>query len=127
VIRFHARSGIITGRLTARLSPGDSLARYCVYHGPPCDMGGMPVGLRTISLDSVLRLEVARGSRWRRGGIIGGVIGAAAGGGFGSFAAGMCEGSDCPGQTSGIVLGGVFGALFFGSIGALIGSAFPRW
>ncbi|MBL0178962.1 MAG: hypothetical protein IPP98_07550 [Gemmatimonadetes bacterium] len=84
--------------------------------------------MRTIPVSDLRRLDVSTGSHWRRGGLIGGVIGAAMGVVGTAFAVSMCDTADCASNRDTIViLGGISSGLTFGALGALWGSAFPRW
>ena len=124
LIRMHTATGPVVGRLTAGLAPSDSVVRFCTYPGPPCDRQGGVAGMRTLSRDLISHIELSRGTKSKRGAVIGGVIGALAGGGLGSFGAAMCG---CRSQTAGIVSGGFAFGLIFAGIGGLLGSGFPRW
>lgn len=129
-VRMHTATGIITGRLTARFHQTDDTLRYCRYPGPPCLGTEDSVAMRTIAAATLQRLEVSPGSHWRRGAVIGGVFGAIMGGVSTAFLISFCEGSECGSKRSrdlAVVLGGLSGGLTFGALGALWGSAFPRW
>ena len=78
--------------------------------------------MRTLPVATVLRLEVTRGSQWRRGALIGGVLGGVSG----TLLTGVAC-SECSFQSNDWILLGLINGLFFGGVGALVGSAFPRW
>jgi hypothetical protein len=127
MVRMHTATGMIQGRLTTPFRATDPTLTYCRYPGPPCVGPEDSLAIRTISVSALTRLEQSPGSHWRRGAIIGGAFGAIAGGLTMSFLLAMCE-YDCPNQKAPlIVLGGLVNGVAFGGIGALWGSAFPRW
>jgi len=127
MVRMHTATGMVQGRLTAPFRATDPTLTYCRYPGPPCVGREDSAAVRTISVSALTRLEQSPGSHWRRGATIGGAVGAILGGLAMSFALGMCE-YDCPDQKGPlIVLGGLVNGVAFGGLGALWGSAFPRW
>lgn len=124
---MHTATGMVQGRLTAPFHSTDATLSYCRYPGTPCVGREDSLAIRTISVSALTRLEQSPGSHWRRGAIIGGAVGAILGGLAMSFVLAMCE-YDCPNQKAPlIVLGGMVNAVAFGAVGALWGSAFPRW
>ena len=83
--------------------------------------------MRTMPVAAVLRLEVSQGSLWGRGALIGGVLGAVTGGFATAFLLSFRECTRCESKTPIIVAGAVSNGLFWGGLGALWGSAFPKW
>ena len=80
LVRIRLDSGTaIRGRLLATFVPGTSQLQLCLYPGRACTGAADPRG-HTIETRVVGRLEVAAGSRWRTGAVIGAVLGIAAGG-----------------------------------------------
>ena len=84
--------------------------------------------MRPLPVSDLLRRDVSTGSHWRRGALIGGVLGAAMGVLGTAFLVSMCDTADCASNRDTIVLlGGISSGLTIGALGALWGSAFPRW
>ncbi len=122
LVRMHTTHSIVIGRLTARFLNTDAALRYCRYPGPPCLGIEDSAAMRTMPAPTVLRLDVSRGSQWPRGALIGGVLGGV-GGALMTGAA--C--SECSFKTGDFILLGIVNGIFWGGVGALVGSAFPRW
>jgi hypothetical protein len=84
--------------------------------------------------DAVRRIPVpAIDTLWTRGRatttglIVGGITGAVLGGMAGALGSALCE-YDCSNDDTGAVLaGGVIGAALVGGLGAVVGSAIPKW
>ncbi len=127
MVRMYTSTSRITGRLTARFQSTDTVLHYCRYPGPPCLGIEDSSARRALSTATLLRLEVSRGSQWRRGAIIGGVLGAATGAVATSFLLGFRECIRCSPKTPIVVAGAISSGLFWGGLGALWGSAFPKW
>ena len=124
LVRIHTAHSVVLGRLTSRFQVADAALHYCRYPGPPCLGINDSAAVRTMPTTALLRLEVPRGSHWRRGALVGGVFGVGTGylllRGFGCA---DCSPVSTPRAVAGVVLSG----LMWGGIGALVGSAFPRW
>lgn len=127
MVRMHTTHSIVLGRLTARFQNTDAALHYCRYPGPPCLGAEDSAAVRTMPVATVLRLEVSQGSAWRRGAVIGGVLGAVTGGLATAYVLGFRECTRCESKTPIIVAGAISNGLFWGGLGALWGSAFPRW
>jgi|CXWL01.1.fsa_nt_gi hypothetical protein len=128
MVRMYTATTMIQGRLLAPFGRNDSALRYCRFPGRPCVGIEDSAAMRTIPVTALRRLDVSNGSHWRRGALIGGVIGAAMGVVGTAFVVSMCDTSDCASHRNTIVmLGGISSGLTFGALGALWGSAFPRW
>ncbi len=128
MVRMYTSTSRITGRLTARFQGTDTVLHYCRYPGPPCLGVEDSSAIRALSAATLLRLEVSRGSQWRRGAIIGGVLGAATGAIVTSFLLSFRECYPrCSPKTPIVVAGAISNGLFWGGLGALWGSAFPKW
>jgi hypothetical protein len=123
LVRMHTTHSIVIGRLTSRYQRTDAILHYCRYPGPPCLSIEDSAAMRTIPAATLLRFEVSQGSQWPRGALIGGVLGAVTG----AYVATEIPCTKCSSKAEGVVLVGVFNGLLWGGIGAVIGSAFPRW
>ena len=122
LVRMHTTHSLVLGRLTSRFQQSDATLHYCRYPGPPCLGIEDSAAIRTMPTTALLRLEVPRGSQWRRGALIGGVFGL----GTGYLPARGFACAECsPSPTA--VLGAFVNGFMWGGIGALVGSAFPRW
>ncbi|HET9133392.1 MAG TPA: hypothetical protein VFN90_03730 [Gemmatimonadales bacterium] len=126
VVRLHTPTGKLVGRLTSPFRNTDPVVHFCRYPGPPCQSAYDSTGIRAVDTAALLRVEVSRGSRWQKGATIGGFAGGMLGGLFGLFLQGFCE-FECPSRSEAIVVGMASGAVFWGAIGAIWGSGFPRW
>ncbi len=125
VIRAWMGDTELRGRLLQPLRPGADSVRYCRFPGPPCDLNPHPSQLGWLRPADLDHLHRQVGTRAVRGAVIGGVGMFALGLIGGLTLNGLCE-FDCPSGTE-IVLGSIIvGGLTGGSLGALIGSAFPR-
>lgn len=128
MVRMYTATTMIEGRLLARFDRNDPSLRYCRFPGRPCLGIEDTAAMRTMPVTELRRLEIATGSHWRRGATIGGVVGGVLGALSTAFAISFCESAHCAdNRASIIVLGGMSGGLTFGALGALWGSAFPRW
>lgn len=123
LVRMRTTNSVAIGRLTSPYQRTDAILHYCRYPGPPCVGIEDSAAVRTMSAATLLRLEVSQGSQWRRGALIGGVLGAVTG----AYVATMIPCTKCSSKSEGVVLLGVFNGLLWGGIGAVVGSAFPRW
>lgn len=122
LVRMHTTNSVVLGRLTARYQRPDAILHYCRYPGPPCLGIDDSAAVRTIPAATLLRLEVSQGSQWPRGALIGGVLGGVGGA---LFTGAAC--SECSFKTGDFILLGIINGIFWGGVGALVGSAFPRW
>ena len=128
MVRMYTATTMIEGRLLAPYGKHDSALYYCRFPGRPCLGIEDSAAMRTIPVSDLRRLDVSTGSHWRRGALIGGVLGAAMGVLGTAFLVSMCDTADCASNRDTIVLlGGISSGLTFGALGALWGSAFPRW
>ena len=127
MVRMQTTHSVVIGRLTARYQRPDAILHYCRYPGPPCLGAEDSAAVRTMPVATVLRLEVSQGSAWRRGAVIGGVLGAVTGGFMTAFLLSFRECTRCGSKTPIIVAGAISNGLFWGGLAALWGSAFPRW
>ncbi len=129
-VRIVTDSARITGRLVAPFAPGDAALRLCRYPGGPCDAGApRDMQLRVAALQ-VRHLDVGGGTHWRRGAVFGALAGVAIGAGAASLAHASCDASDAAhrcASTGGVVVVAAASGVMAGALGALIGSAFPRW
>ncbi len=127
MVRMHLAHSVVIGRLTSRFQRTDAALQYCRYPGPPCLGAEDSAAVRTMPVATVLRLEVSQGSLWGRGAIIGGVLGAVTGGFATAYLLSFRECMRCESKTPIIVAGAISNGLFWGGLGALWGSAFPKW
>ncbi len=128
MVRMYTATTMIEGRLLAPYGKHDSALYYCRFPGRPCLGIEDSAAMRTIPVSDLRRLDVSTGSHWRRGALIGGVLGAAMGVLGTAFLVSMCDTADCASNRDTIVLlGGISSGLTIGALGALWGSAFPRW
>jgi hypothetical protein len=123
VVRLQLHSGVREkGKLLSPYTQDSSRVRYCHYPAPPCRVGDERY--REKSASEVSSVEVRRGTGWLPGLVIGGVLGVA----FGFVAADFAESINETPNTTGQEVRAVAGStVFFGGLGALIGSAFERW
>ncbi len=127
MVRMHLAHSVVIGRLTTRFQRSDAELHYCRYPGPPCLGIEDSAAVRTVPAANLLRIEVSQGSLWHRGAVIGGVLGAVTGGFATAFLLSFRECIKCDPETPIIVVGAISNGLFWGGLGALWGSAFPRW
>lgn len=113
----------VRGRLLEPFQPSASPAFvFCSYPAAPC-MSRTDSHVQSVPTMEVTALEVAAGSHWLKGGLIGAGIGTALGGGADYLCRGLSDSpSECS-HASVIILGALWG---FG-LGALFGSTSPRW
>jgi hypothetical protein len=123
VVRLQLHSGAWEkGKLLSPYAQDSSRVRYCHYPAPPCRVGDERFRDKPASDFSIV--EVRRGTAWLPGLVIGGLVGAA----FGGFVVAFAEGvGDSPASTGEKVSAVAGGAVVFGGLGALIGSAFEKW
>ncbi len=126
VIRLTRGDQMMRGRLLERMAPGADSARYCKYPGPPCVNPISPTQLATLSLAEWEHLDVQVGNRAKKGAVLGGILGGLFSFGAASFVSGFCE-SNCPSDGEILFKSLVIGGLFWGGVGAVIGSGFPRF
>lgn len=127
MVRMHTSHSVVIGRLTSRFQRTDAALHYCRYPGPPCSGIEDSTAMRTMPAATVLRLEVSQGSLWGRGALIGGGLGAVTGGFAIAFLLSFRECTRCESKTPIIVAGAISNGLFWGGLGAVWGSAFPKW
>jgi hypothetical protein len=124
VVRLHRASGeVMRGRLLAPIQPEAPAITYCHYPGVPCRSLDAP-GVRTASRTDVLHLDVAGGSRWKRGALIGGAAGVVMGALMISFAHGLCETSECRSDAE---IAALVPVALGVSLGTLFGSTSLTW
>lgn len=126
VVRLHTPTGTLVGRLTSPFRNTDPAVLFCRYPGPPCQSASDTTGMRSIDTASLLRLEVASGTKWRSGAVLGGVAGALLGWLAGELENGFCEGT-CNSRSKTMARNTLTGVLVIGALGALWGTGFPRW
>jgi hypothetical protein len=87
---------------------------------------GEPLRVASATIDS---LWIRGGATTKKGAIVGGLIGGVAGVGLGLLVSqGLCNDSDCDTNDAEVILGLGLGGLSAGTlVGALIGSAIPKW
>jgi hypothetical protein len=123
LVRLHLTADTIQGRLVAQGPQGASSVRYCLYPGPPCG-STLDSRIRATPVAQIIHLDVAAGSRWKRGTVLGGLIGAAVGGFFWAVGSELCDGGTCrqslP-RSAAVSLGLGLG------LGFAFGSASVRW
>jgi hypothetical protein len=125
VVRAWLDTGQMRGRLLMPMRATDDSVRYCHFPGVPCDQRGARGATSWLKLDDIQHLDVQVGTRWQKGAWIGGIAGGILGGMAAGFAASLDGGTRSPEAAS--RLGFVIGAAMYGGLGALIGSAFPRF
>ncbi len=106
-------------------SSSDSVL-YCRFPGPSCEREFIAAQTAWLRLSGVRHLDVQVGTRIKKGAVIGGVFG----GLIGALAWGGpwgCEGTSCRTTTGENVFAAVKSTVILGAVGALIGSAFPRF
>ena len=124
VVRFHlATDATMRGRLLMPILPSTPTITYCRYPGVPCRALDDP-GVRTVDGAQLAQVDVADGSHWQRGALIGGAIGAALGAFAIALGNGICDTSDC--RAAGWRFAGVTLMLGFG-LGITFGSTSLSW
>jgi hypothetical protein len=124
VVRFQMAPGAaVRGRLLIPIRSTTPSITYCRYPGVPCRSLDDP-GVRTLDRSQIAHVDVADGSHWQRGALIGGAIGAALGVMGLYLANGLCDTDDC--LASGRRGAAVTVALGLG-LGMLFGSTSLRW
>lgn len=124
VVRGWMGDSQLRGRLLEPLRTGADSMLYCRYPGPPCGRNPDPSQIGWLRPGALDHLDRQVGTRAKRGAVIGTVGGFVLGFVGATFAGAFCE-YDCDtGRETAfkVLLSGAFG----GSLGALIGSAFPR-
>src|SRR6266545_179943 len=124
LVRFHAsNTHWVRGRLLQAFRPTSSTLILCRYPAPPCAALSDP-HVQAIPAGQVAHLDIAAGSHWVRGGLIGAGLGAAVGGFFIVLGDELCDTADCKTSSRRAALAPL--GLGFG-LGALFGSAAVRW
>lgn len=126
VVRAWLDSGQLRGRLLQAMRADADSVRYCRFPGPPCDGAFAASQVAWLPHDQVRHLDVQVGNRWKKGAWIGGISGTIVTFALAGFAASFCD-FDCPSDGRLAATSLVVGGVMFGSLGALIGSAFPRF
>ncbi len=125
LIRMYPTTGpYLRGRLIHPLTSTTAVIEVCRYPAVPCDAKSDSSAYQQVPTASLSRVEVQRGTRWRTGAFIGGVVGAMLGMISAGLANSMCEEADGCASTMGAAL---IGATAAGAFGALIGSSQPAW
>jgi hypothetical protein len=107
-----ARSGRLTGRAGVAMADTLDLAQ--------------DDAVRRIPIPAIDTLWT-RGRATTTGLVVGGITGAVLGGLAAAYGSALCE-SDCSDDDTGAILaGGVIGAALVGGLGAVVGSAIPKW
>ncbi len=116
-------SGLAQGRLLAPLHAQDSTFIACRYPANPC-LNLTDLNVRRVPLARLRTLEVAAGTHWANGLLVGGAIGAGLGMLFYQLAKGLCDESSClhGGERAAFISVALFGAL-----GAAFGSSSVVW
>ncbi|MGH7658553.1 MAG: hypothetical protein ACREL6_10005 [Gemmatimonadales bacterium] len=118
VVRLSLPADTVRGRLIAPIQSSALLITYCRYPGAPCRTP-LAAGVDSVDASSVVHLDVANGSNWKRGALIGGAIGGALGGLSLALSNGWCDYPGCSGDrlptalgltVAGAAIGAVFGA-----------------
>lgn len=117
VVRMHrADAATIRGRLFTPFQPGNTALVYCRYPAAPCLNAA---ATESLAVSAIMHLDVAQGSHWKRGALIGGAVGAVLGGLVIAFANGLCDTSSCRSDAKlaalvplgmGVGLGAAFGS-----------------
>lgn len=126
VVRLQLQGGRRqTGRLVAPFALGSTALRMCPWPGPPCELAHDRFVEQPAQ--TVVAMEVRRGSYAR----VGATIGTAVGLGLGIFVleGGFETDTRTTSRLGGLprVLSAVGSVAFIGAFGAMIGSAFSRW
>lgn len=118
VVRLSLPADTVRGRLIAPVQQSALLITYCRYPGVPCN-DPLAAGIDSVEVSRVVHLDMANGSNWKRGALIGGAIGGALGGLILVAAQGWCDFPDCENDrlptalgltVAGAAIGAVFGA-----------------
>lgn len=125
VVRFEAGGGMMRGRLLAPLTATADSVPFCRFPGPPCQGRLEPWQLGWVRPDALQHLDVQVGTRAEKGAWIGGVIGVVLTFAGATLANGFCE-YQCPSDARILIGSIVWGGLWGGGLGALIGSGSPR-
>ena len=123
LVRMHQSSDVTQGRLLRTASQGTPSLSYCPYPAPPCTSALDPRAGAT-AVAQIIHLDVAAGTRWKHGMVIGGVIGGAIGAFFVSVGSGLCDTDSCRAtmrKTAAAYLGLGLG------LGAVFGSTSVQW
>jgi hypothetical protein len=118
-----ADSQLVQGRLVQRLAPTSSDIFFCRYPANPC-VTSTDDGLRSLRMANLQGLEVASGTRWARGALIGGIIGAVLNFVGTEFVNALCEDSRCVHNAFGMAAVGALAGIGWG---ALFGSMHVVW
>ena len=117
-----ADQGQVRGRLLARFGPASDRIIFCRYPGNPC-LDSTALGRVARPAASVFELEVATGSHWAGGALVGGLSGLGAGLLYGAINRGLCDSSSCL-NSGRFTVGAVLFGMFWG---AIVGSTSIRW
>jgi len=101
----------VRGRLVEPLTPSSTIIRFCRYPAPACTNPSDTVTIQHLPTSSLRSVEVARGSHW----VIGALVGGLTGGALMAVASGS--------QSDYIAVG----VVSIGVLGAVIGGGSPRW
>ena len=124
LVRIRTLSGsAVRGRLFNRLEPSSSHLQLCIYPGRSCTQPS-DERVRTFATADISRIDIAAGSRWRTGALIGALLGAASG----SLGHAFAEDSDAHSgpvapEAQFLIIGALGGALW----GAIFGAGFDAW
>ncbi len=127
VVRAWLDTAQLRGRLLMPMRATDDSVLYCRFPGVPCDERGVRGDMSWLRLHEIRHLDVQVGTRWKKGAWIGGLSGTLVTFLISGFANSFCQARDCPTDTEVFVISAISGGGFFGALGALIGSAFPRF
>ena len=130
LVRINISTGHpVRGRLLEPFHPSASPALvFCSYPGSPCISRTEPHA-QVMPVTQITTLEMATGTHWLKGGLIGAGIGAVLSGVLVYLAIGNCDNTGChsSGHRTGVRLAAAgVTALGFG-LGASIGDSSPRW
>ncbi|MEO5826202.1 MAG: hypothetical protein ABIR59_09970 [Gemmatimonadales bacterium] len=126
VVRAWTDAGQVRGRLLMQLRSDADSVLYCRFPGPSCEREFIAAQTAWLRLSGVRHLDVQVGTRIKKGAVVGGVFG----GLIGALVLGgpsFCEGTSCRTTTGEKVFAAVKSTVILGAVGALIGSAFPRF
>ncbi len=100
LVRMHLRSGeAVRGRLLQTFRPSDATLTFCRYPGTPC------ATLSDARVDKmpaahVEQIDVAHGTHWIRGALIGGVVGGLLAMFYIQLGHGLCDDSACEAESA---------------------------